>query len=103
MKNLRLKPDIHKQQAIVKVTFAYDLELIDLIKKQKGARWSQTLKTWCFVKRYFQLKRFYESLKGQVFVDYSQLKKASSITPTSSKTSKESKPKCNCLKGIKSS
>ena len=101
MKNLRLKPDIHKQQAIVKVTFAYDLELIDLIKKQKGARWSQTLKTWCFVKRYFQLKRFYESLKGQVFVDYSQLKKASSITPTSSKTSKASQTEMQLPEGYK--
>ena len=101
MKNLRLKPDIHKQQAIVKVTFAYDRELIDLIKKQKGARWSQTLKTWYFVKRDFQLNRFYESLKGQVFVDYSQLKKACSITPTSSKTSKASQTEMQLPKGYK--
>jgi hypothetical protein len=48
MKNLRLKPDIHKQQAIVKVTFAYDRELIDLIKKQKGARWSQCVEKQVF-------------------------------------------------------
>jgi hypothetical protein len=37
MKNLRLKPDIHKQQAIFKATSAYDHERFDLIKKQKGA------------------------------------------------------------------
>jgi hypothetical protein len=48
MKNLRLKPDIQKQQAIVKVTFAYDRELIDLIKKQKGARWSQYVEKQVF-------------------------------------------------------
>ena len=34
MKNLRLIPDVHKQQAIVKVDFAYDKALLDLVKKQ---------------------------------------------------------------------
>jgi hypothetical protein len=37
MKNLRLLPDIHRQQKIIKAAFAYDRELIDLVKKQKGA------------------------------------------------------------------
>ena len=34
MKNLRLIPDVHKQQAIVKLGFAYDKALLDLVKKQ---------------------------------------------------------------------
>ncbi len=34
MKNLRLIPDVHKQQAIVKLDFAYDKALLDLVKKQ---------------------------------------------------------------------
>jgi hypothetical protein len=37
MRNLRLNPDIHKQQAIIKATSACDQERIDLTKKQKGA------------------------------------------------------------------
>ena len=59
MKNLRLLPDIHGQQKIIKAAFAYDRELIDLVKKQEGACWSQSLKTWYFIKKDFQLNRFY--------------------------------------------
>ena len=37
MKNLRLIPDIHQHEPIVKAIFAYDRELIALVKSQKGA------------------------------------------------------------------
>jgi hypothetical protein len=37
VRNLRRYPDIHKQQAIIKASSAYDQERIDLIQKQKGA------------------------------------------------------------------
>jgi len=40
MKYLRLVPYVHRQQPIVKASFAYDRELIAHIKSQKGARWS---------------------------------------------------------------
>lgn len=48
MQNLRLIPDIHRQKPIVKASFAYNRELIALIKSQKGARWSQSLRSWYF-------------------------------------------------------
>jgi len=51
MKNLRLIPDIHQHESIVKAIFAYDRELIALVKSQKGALWSQSLQSW-----YFNLK-----------------------------------------------
>jgi hypothetical protein len=38
MKNLRLKPDIHKHQAIVKASSVNKQEWIDLVKKQKSAK-----------------------------------------------------------------
>ena len=53
MQNLRLIPDIHRQKPIVKASFAYNRELIALIKSQKGARWSQSLRSW-----YFPTKEF---------------------------------------------
>jgi len=40
MKYLRLVPYVHRQQPIVKASFAYDRELIAHIKSQKRARWS---------------------------------------------------------------
>jgi hypothetical protein len=38
MNNLQLTPHIHKQQAIIKAVFSYDIALVDLVKKQKGIR-----------------------------------------------------------------
>ena len=53
IKNLRFVPDIHRHEPIVKASFAYDRELIALGKSQKGARWSQSLQSWCFSKKKF--------------------------------------------------
>ena len=36
MKNLRLTPDFHKPHAIDKAEFAFDKELITLVKSEKG-------------------------------------------------------------------
>ena len=75
MKNLRLIPDIHQHEPIVKAIFAYDRELIALIQSQKGVQWSWSLQSWYFPKKEFQLSTFHEAFKGKVFIDYSQLKK----------------------------
>ena len=80
MKNLRLIPAVHKNQAIVKAHFAFDKDIIALVKNQDGARWSQTLRSWYFLKDDFKLNTFYQNLKGNVFIDYSHLKKI--YTPT---------------------
>ena len=101
MKNLRLIPDTHRQQEIIKANFAYDRVLIDLVKKQEGAYWSQSLKTWYFMKKDFQLNRFYRSFKGKAFVDYSQLQKRSATAPFSKKIPKESKPEIQLPKEFK--
>lgn len=79
MKNLRLIPDIHRQQDIVKADFAFDEELIALVKTQRGVRWSQTLKCWYFSKADFNLNTFYKNFEGNAFVDYSQLKQQSDL------------------------
>jgi integrase/recombinase XerD len=90
MKNLRLIPDFHRQHAIVKAEFAFDKELIALVKSQKGVRWSQTLRSWYFPKKEFQLNALYQALKGKVFIDYSQLNQNSS--PNKKTTSVPLKP-----------
>ena len=69
MKNLRLIPAVHKQQPVIKASFAFDKELIALVKSQKGARWSQTLHSWYFPKKELQLNngtdtRFIQGLLG---------------------------------------
>jgi len=83
MKNLRLIPDTHRHESIVKASFAYDRELIALLKLQNGARWSQTLQSWYFLKKDFQLNTLYHALKGKVYLDYSKL---NTNTPTPKNT-----------------
>ena len=101
MKYLQLIPDMHRQQKIIKAAFAYDWELIALIKLQKSARWSQSLQSWYFPKKDFQLNRFFQSFKDKAFIDYSPLKKAPSTTPLAKKSSKESTPEIQLPKGFK--
>ena len=90
MKNLRLLPEFHRKEQIVKADFINDEALISLVKAQKGARWSQTLKCWYFPKADFNLNTFYQSLKGKAYIDYSKLKQTSS--PTKKTTPAKSKP-----------
>ena len=66
MKNLRLLSDIHRQQKIIKAAFAYDRELIALIKSQKSARWSQSMQSWYFPKKDFQLYQVSTNLDKKV-------------------------------------
>ena len=94
MKNLRLIPDIHRHEPIVIGSFAYDRELIALIKSQMGAYWSQTLRSWYFSKKDFELNSFYQTVKGKVYLGYSKLKENTS-TPTP-KSIIYKPPKKNC-------
>ena len=98
MKNLRLIPDIHRHEPIVKASFAYDRELIALIQSQKGVQWSWSLQSWYFPKKEFQLSTFHEAFKGKVFIDYSQLKKSPPTTTQTKKNTKEHKPEIHLPK-----
>ena len=55
MNNLRLIPDTHRHEPIVKASFTYDRELIALVKAQKvGARWSDKTFRWMlFIKQWY--------------------------------------------------
>lgn len=96
MKNLRLIPAVHKNQAVVKAHFVFDKNIIALVKNQNGARWSQTLQSWYFSKADFNLNTLYQSCKGKVFIDYSRLKQAS--LPIKKTVSEPPKPIVNIPK-----
>ena len=74
MKNLRLKPNVYRQQSVIKAIFDYDRELLDLIKT-RGRSVRSMFKDFVFHKKDFQLNRFYQSFNRKTFVDYSLLKK----------------------------
>ncbi len=90
MKSLQLLPGTHRQKEIVKVRFPYDLQLMVKLKKQKGVRWSQNLKSWYFFKEDFRLNTFYNYFKSIAFIDYSALKQETKVGKGFNKTKKES-------------
>ena len=73
-KNIKLSYHIHRGHDIVVVKFEYDKELLRIIKEIGGARWSQTNKSWYFIKSDFDLTKLFDAFKGKAFVDYSALK-----------------------------
>lgn len=103
MNNLQLIPDTHRHQCVIKADFAYDEKLIAIVKAQKGARWSQTLRSWYFLTKEFRLDAFCQALKDSVFIDYSQLKKHSPPSPVITKEifSYEPKPTLKLPSGYK--
>ena len=65
----------HRNQMVVTLRFDYDQQLIDCVKQEAGARWSQTMGCWYVPEEQFDLHTFFEALKGMAFIDYSGLKK----------------------------
>ncbi|KOH45469.1 hypothetical protein NC99_17140 [Sunxiuqinia dokdonensis] len=65
----------HRQQAVVRIDFAYDAELAAQVTQREGVRWSQTLGAWYVSKEHFDLHRFFEAFRGKAWVDYEGLKK----------------------------
>lgn len=82
MINLRFIPETQRRQEIINASFAYDEKLSALKKDQKGAPWSQTLRSWYFTTKEFRLDSFYQAMKVKIHVDYSKLEENTS-TPKS--------------------
>lgn len=71
-KKITLKYAVHKSEEIVCADFPYDDTLKKLIQNL-GATWSNTLKCWYFKSDDFVLKNFYNKVKIDAFVDYTNL------------------------------
>tara|TARA_E500000178_G_scaffold276720_1_gene275703 strand:- start:188 stop:448 length:261 start_codon:yes stop_codon:yes gene_type:complete len=85
MKNLRSKPDSYCKQKNIMAYFGYDKMLSALVKSLKDKCWSQRVKSWIFQQIEVNLNNFYHNPKGEMFIDYSQLKQAQ---PLQKKTTK---------------
>ncbi|GET23037.1 integrase [Prolixibacter denitrificans] len=71
----------HRDNMVVTLRFEYDQQLIDRVKREAGARWSQTMGCWYVPEEQFDLHTFFEALKGMAYVDYSGLKKRNNKQP----------------------
>jgi len=80
-KIIKLSYTTHRQQTVVRIDFAYDVDLAALMKTIDGARWSPTLRAWYLPKEQFDLHRFFETFRGKAWVDYRELKNANKGQP----------------------
>lgn len=69
MKTIILKPVNHRGAERLLVSFAYDAELIALIKKVEGATFSSTLSNWHVSNNRETLKELFRIFKGIAFLD----------------------------------
>lgn len=87
---IRLSYAMHRQQAVVRIDFAYNSELAALVKTIAGTVWSQTMNAWYIDKKQFQLNMFFEVFRGKAWVDYKALKGNSPVDPAPSTPQKNS-------------
>ena len=69
MKTIELKPITHRGAERLLVSFAYDTELIALIRKVKGATFSSTHKSWHVANNRDTLAELFQIFKGKAFLD----------------------------------
>ena len=67
--------DSHRGKDVVLIKFEYNKELINSVKRIKGARWSQTKKSWYIEKSDFDLHTAFDALTSLAHIDYSSLKR----------------------------
>lgn len=78
---ITLKNTTQEGLQVVLINFLYQKEIIELIKANTKARWSQSLRCWMIQESEFNLHSFFELFRGKAYLDYSELKKASDTKP----------------------
>lgn len=64
----------YRQQTVVRFDFAYDVDLVEVVKQFKGIRRSQTMSCWYIPKIQFGLTKMLEIIRRNAWVDYTALK-----------------------------
>lgn len=57
-----LSRDIHRNRKVVKITFDYNLGILELLKKHFQVKWSQSKKCWWIARTEFDYEKFKEVL-----------------------------------------
>ena len=72
---LTLASDTHHNKKVVVISFAYNTDIVKLLKQEFNARWSKSKKYWWVAKSDFVLHYFFQTMKDYAFIDYSELKR----------------------------
>ncbi|RKD86383.1 tyrosine-type recombinase/integrase [Mangrovibacterium diazotrophicum] len=73
-RNIKLSFATHRSKSVVRIDFAYDAELVAIVKQFDHASWSQTLGCWYVPKEQFDLHRFFDVFRGKAWLEYKALK-----------------------------
>lgn len=68
---IKLRRGTHRGQEVIFLEFAYDEELIKLVKALAGCRWSMSKKCWYIAKENFDLNTVFSALSVHAYIDYS--------------------------------
>lgn len=71
---IKLDYDHHRNQKVVLIRFAYNLKLIEQVKKLPARRWSQTKRCWYIPANNFHLDIFLNKISGIADIDASNIK-----------------------------
>ncbi|MGY6522746.1 MAG: site-specific tyrosine recombinase/integron integrase [Mongoliitalea sp.] len=77
MKTLVLKNDLLGKTPIIRIEFAYDFDLKEIVKQFPGCSWDTKKKVWWVTYHENRLSELMDFFKGKVWLDYSNLKKVS--------------------------
>lgn len=81
MKKVIAERVIYKGERRISLSFGYDENLIRIVKKIEGARWSSLMKFW-YIPDSSNIKgNLLDAFRGQAFVDYSSLDKVEADKP----------------------
>lgn len=81
MKKVIAERVIHKGERRISLSFGYDENLIMIVKKIEGARWSSLMKFWHIPDSGNIKGNLLDAFRGQAFVDYSSLDKVEADKP----------------------
>lgn len=83
-KKIILKEAVYGGRPVICMRFAYDRELVSVIRKLGDVRWSDVDRVWYLEKGLFDLNKVFRLFKGLAYNDYSAIKKEKKrITPGS--------------------
>jgi integrase/recombinase XerD len=74
MKNIIAERVLHKGESRIALRFAYDAELISLVKELPEARWSSNMKCWHIAESSDVIRLLLKAFQGKAYIDYTSLK-----------------------------
>lgn len=88
---ITLEKGLHHKQNVVFVHFGYNRKIVDKLKANMPARWSQSKGCWYVYSEDFNLNTFFDGFsKMGYYIDYTALKKPQIISPEATTTKRYS-------------